>query len=65
MLDITKTQLYKVYKLLDKYGEMTVPEIAKRSRFPIPSVRRVLSQLDEAGKLEKKFIYKLKEDTQE
>ena len=60
-LDITKTQIYKIHKLLTEYEQLTASQIVRFTGFPEPSVRRVLSELNQIGRIEKGFIYKLKD----
>ena len=57
--DITKTQFFKIYSLLNDNAEMTSNDISDQLGMPLPSVRRILGNLYDAGRLEKKFIYRL------
>ena len=57
----TEKQWFRIFKVLKENGEMTVPEISTQLNIPIPSIRRILSQFDAVGRLEKRFVYKIKE----
>ena len=57
----TEKQWFKIFKLLKENGEMTVYGISAQLNIPIPSVRRILSEFDSVGRLEKRFVYCLKE----
>ena len=59
----TEKQWFKIFKILKENGEMTVSEIHAKSQIPIPSIRRTLSDFDATGKLEKRFVYKIKDKT--
>ena len=59
----TKKQWFKIFKILKENGEMTVHEISAQLDIPTPSVRRILSEFDSVGRLEKRFVYKIKEES--
>ena len=59
----TKKQWFKIFKILKENGEMTVHEISTQLNIPTLSVRRILSEFDSVGRLEKRFVYKIKEES--
>lgn len=58
--DITQTQFYKVYEILNEHEHLTVDQIHRLTNFPLPSIRRVVSELTAAGRLEGMYVYRLK-----
>ena len=58
--DITKTQTYKILELLNTHKQLTGPQIAKMTGFPIQSIRNVLVKMHKVNVIEKAFIYRLK-----
>ena len=59
--DIITTQFFKIFTLLKERGEMTGDEISALTGYPVSLIRRICSELYEAGRLEKKFIYRIKD----
>ena len=63
--DITTSQRYKILEIMGEKGEMAAQEISEFTGFPMPSVRRILSELDAVGKITKRnkcMIYKIREE---
>lgn len=50
-LDITKTTIYKIWKILsaNKKRPLSAPQIADIAGIPTPSVRRLLAGMKETG----------------
>lgn len=65
VFDITTTQFYKVLCFMKENPEMTCRGISIRMGIPVPSIRRIISELDSVGKIEKKIVncvYSITED---
>ena len=61
--EVSTTQRFKVYELLDKHGQMTSVEISEALMLPLPTVKRILSELDQVGRIKKiklRWAYRLK-----
>ena len=55
------TQFFKILKMLDsKKGGYTIEEIAERTGYPLPSLRRTLADMRKVYPLEKVSMYRLK-----
>lgn len=56
----TDTQLYRVLAALDKNGNMTLEDLSKETGYPIPSLRRTISDLKRTGRIRKQILYGLR-----
>ena len=62
---IQKTQWFKIFEMLNNVEETTADEISKTLNIPLPTVRRIMCQFDQIGRIEKRTtsprcFYKLK-----
>jgi len=58
--DITMTQFFKIYAVLNNHKELTSGQIVELTGLPEMSVRTVLSKLAKHNSIESKHIYRLK-----
>ena len=61
--DIEDTQLYRVMAFLStsQDGGYTLEEMSKALDYPIPSLRRIISDMKRVGKINKRILYGLKQ----
>jgi len=60
--DIKETVFYRILSELDKHDEISNTEISQNTGVPLPTVRRILGELLQLGRIEKKFVYTVKQN---
>ena len=59
--DTKDTQIYRILEVLhENRNGLTIETISKKTGYPLPSLRRAMSDMKKVGRIEKEIVYRLK-----